>query len=233
MEPVFFIFHVERTGGTTLRQGLLRQYGAGGKVYQFYPRPEPFVLDGPSSVAQFFIGHSVFYGMHEIIQKPPHYMAFFRDPFERMQSLFNHARILAVRHNQPVPDFKTWFSNFSIATQIWALSKENPKVNVAKEIMDKMSFIGLYENFQSDLDQLFYPYRYIKTINSAVEECRWVNLKPVKFTDEEASEVRSVLVEDYELYKYALELRQKGRNKGFAFPSLKLNPYWYKPAKGS
>jgi hypothetical protein len=222
----YFIFHMERTGGTTFRHILFDHYGwHTGIVYPHYfewdgnPGLNPFILNKETSKATFIIGHAVHYGIHELITEPSQYVVFLREPFQRMQSLWNHNRILNVKEGKPPTEFRPWFNRYKLLTQVWSLCrKHTPSLDLAKNILSKTSFIGLQETFQSDVDQTLHPYHYEIFRNTTKKTSEEVGISPVKFSEEESLEVRSVLDDDYRLYKFGLELRRNGHNKDFHFP---------------
>lgn len=233
MDTVYYIFHLERTAGTSLRHILFEHYGWWTDlVYPYYydwqgiVRPTPFVMDEVVNRAKFFIGHSVYYGMHEVVNKPYHYIAILRDPVDRFESWFNHNRVHNARMGQPVVDFRTWFGWKKNETQMWGLLRKSPFEKVreynlddAKEVLDQCSFIGLQETFEEDVLQLVGK-EYHHRINTTEELMEAGKIEAVQFTPEEASEVREAMNGDYELYNYAVELRANGKNKGFHFPAV-------------
>jgi hypothetical protein len=225
-DPVYFIFHIERTGGTTLRHILRLHYGWNSPlIYPHYndypgiPELKPFVLNERTDQARYFIGHEIYYGIHEVIHKPHHYLTILRDPFERMLSLYNYCRFEFKLRNEPIVSFDAWFEQWKTADQVWALMRDRtPSLEGAMEILNNMSFIGLQNTLQSDIDQIFYPYYYQEILNTISAKSKRSNLDSVSFTDSEVSKIRSVLDRDYELYQYAIDLRAKGLNNGFKFP---------------
>ncbi len=228
-DPVYYFFHLERTGGTTVRHVLRIHYGWNSplvyphySIYEGVPELKPFVLNERTDKARYFIGHQIYYGIHEAIGKPYHYVVFLREPFTRMQSYFNYIRFSAKILGSPVLEFREWFDQYKVATQIWALTarSEMETLDDAKTILDKMSFIGLQETLQADIDQLVYPFNYVESLNTSSQRSEKAEIPPLIFTEEQEAEVRSVLDDDYKLYQYALELRSRGLNKGFKLPPI-------------
>ena len=182
------------------------------------PALHPLVETEEVAKAKVIIGHEVYYGMHEAIKEPCHYLVFLREPMERMQSLWNHIRVIEARAGKPVPDFDTWFSHYKEATQIWSLDKQVKTLERASEILSETSFIGFTETMREDVYQLLRFYPTTKLQNTTEVWTRKAGIAPVTFTPEQAAKVRGVLSEDYRLYKLAKGFRAKGHNKGFHLP---------------
>ena len=221
----YIFFHVERTAGTYLRQLLFEYYGWDtGIVYAHYnlwdgrPTLKPFVESEEIAKAQVIIGHEVYYGMHEVIKEPCYYVVFLREPMERMQSLWNHIRVIETRAGNAAPEFDVWFRHYQIATQVWSLDKEVSTLERAKEIVSNTSFIGLTETKREDVYQLLHIYPDTPPQNTTEVWTRKSGIPPVIFNSEQTARVMAVLDEDYKLYKLAKELRMNGHNKGFRLP---------------
>ena len=143
---------------------------------------------------------------------------FLREPMERMQSLWNHVRIIEARTGKTAPDFDTWFNCYKVATQVWSLDKSISTLERAREILSKTSFIGLTETMREDVFQLLNIYPDTRRQNTTEIWTRKTGVPPVTFDLEQKKRVLSVLGEDYELYKFSKELRKNGHNKGFHLP---------------
>jgi hypothetical protein len=223
---VFFIFHVERTGGTTLRHILRLHYGWNSPLmyphyneYDGVPLTYPFVRNERTDKARYFIGHEIYYGIHKAIGKPHHYLTILRDPFERMLSLFNYCRFYNAERNLPVETFEQWFEHWKNSDQVWALQRDRtPTLEGAKTILEDMSFIGLNSTLQEDIDQLFYPYYYQEALNTTKIGEHRSKLPALSFTDEQEKLVRKALERDYDMYNHAINLRKQGINDGFHLP---------------
>ena len=219
----YIVFHIERTGGTTLRHILFNHYGwHSGAVYPHYGVFEgktmpPFTLNEEVAKSKFIMGHLVRYGIHEMFDEPCYYILFLRDPYARMQSWYNHARVSDVKAGSSIRDFETWFDFFKTRPEFSSFVSP-PSLQAAKESLHQMSFIGFQESLSEDMHQLLPSYKYIDAIdkdNSTQKLIDSVGIEAVSFTEEQAERVREVLKEDYEFVNYARELRKNGLNKGF------------------
>jgi hypothetical protein len=164
----------------------------------------------------YFIGHMVYYGMHEVIEAPCKYIIFLRNPLEKFLSLFNHDRIIKKTEKNMNLNFETWIQEYKTKTIVGELLKDKlSKLIQAKFILKCSSFIGLQETFNSDVKKIFHADFTESRIN--INECKSqsIGLEMVSFTSEELKLVNEILIEDWELYNYAITLREHGHNLNF------------------
>lgn len=104
--PTLLFLHLPKSGGTTLRHVLERQFPP-DRSLAAYPTPEshadtrrgrrtiPPALRGltPEARSRFRLVSGHFsYGLHELFAGPCRYLTFLREPVERVVSLYYHAR---------------------------------------------------------------------------------------------------------------------------------------------
>jgi len=229
------IFHITKTAGTALRAILYKHcYGVNYRgdttldgntsliypYYNFYGErsgARPFKRNEETDKAKYFIGHLVYYGMDT--GRPSKYVVFLREPVQRFLSLYNHLRIEHKRYNLQIPSFEEWFNGQKCLTQVWELTGQsdttilNPSLDDAREILNKMSYIGLRETFEDDIHHLFKSNIFIKNINVNDDKAKDLGVDIIGFSDSELDMVNEAVSDDKKLYEYAIQLRKDGHNK--------------------
>ncbi len=97
--PKLIFLHVPKTGGTTLRKILEREYEP-EEIFEFYnfgveTRIAHYgrLLEPARAAVRVLSGH-LFYGVHEQVGEPPLYVTMLRDPVRRVMSLYRHRSTL-------------------------------------------------------------------------------------------------------------------------------------------
>jgi len=222
---VYIIFHIPKTAGTTLRTMLYQHYfktdfiTEQSIIYPYYPlyntipNSRPFIRSEKSDKAMYFFGHLVYYGMHELIEKPSHYIIFVRNPMVRYLSLYNHIRM---EQKLQKLSFEEWFKTYRTHTMVSSLvGREGGTIGQAKKILKYCSFIGSTETFDSDIKQLFSPTTKILRENSSDVKSKEFGIDLIEFPPDSIKEIEHILEPDIELYNYAMQLRENDHNKGF------------------
>lgn len=219
---IYILFHIPKTAGTSFRE-MIRP------IFQknFYPyysgwgeqQTQPLVLTENVSRAKYFMGHLVYYGMHEVIGNPCQYIIFLREPVKRFESYYNHIRIFHKNKDQPVPNLKEWLNVYKGETQIHCIVRGSKftcsSFEQAKHILHNCSFIGLQETFEEDVKQLFGSDTVANRNNITEDNANGCGLEKVTFSKDEQKQVEELLSEDIQLYDYAVQLRSNGCNKDF------------------
>jgi hypothetical protein len=226
-DEVYIFFHITKTAGTSLR-AMLYTYFLDGEyepnkrgIYVYSPKwdTRPLVLTEKNKDAKYFIGHLVYYGMHEVIGKPAKYIAFLRNPLERFVSLYNHVRINSQLKTLEFVDWFKLYKSFTMVNELVSCSNFSiPSLDQAKFILKNCSFIGLQDTFETDTKQLFNSYIDILYRNITEKNAKNAGVEVLKFTNDEIDIVKEVLAEDFQLYEYAIQLRKMGYNEGFSLP---------------
>lgn len=215
---IYLFYHISKTAGTSMRK-MLHQNFSDDLVYEYYhPQTRPFVESEKSQRAKYFIGHLVYYGMHEQIKTDNNsqYVLFLRDPFTRYESLYNYIRMTNMMDNHIELSFEEWFQSYQSDTMCSELTLGiSPFLENAIKILEKSSFIGLKETFSEDVSKIFWPGVGICRVNIIEHLSQASQMDPVRFTDSQRELIRGIIKDDIILYEYALKLRKSGHNNSF------------------
>lgn len=217
MRPAYIILHIHKTAGTSLRRMLKKMYPP--KV--LYDNYDGFLVspDEKTSVAKVFIGHNVWYGMHNAIKRDAQYITFLRSPYERLVSLYYQHWLMAIAAKKPPLRFDDFFGFLSTTSMVNTLTQcptyENQTLENAKSILAKYSFIGLTETFVDDVTQLL-PDRPIVSVNKNAKKAEDMGYMLPRITEEQRQRLLGIIGDDQKLYDYAVQLRNDGHNKTFS-----------------
>lgn len=173
-EDVLYIFlHIPKCAGTTLRYHVENNFPR-GECLPLYNSgtnqlTRPLVFDSITSFSQddrarirIVYGHEVYYGIHELFDKPARYFTFLRDPIAKTISFYNYRMQQAIRSNtlveKDMPTFEQWleaspgmhngmFGDF--VKYGFAETTETDEASMAA-IFDKFYFVGTTETFDED-----------------------------------------------------------------------------------
>ncbi|HEC84763.1 MAG: hypothetical protein DRR08_26700 [Candidatus Parabeggiatoa sp. nov. 2] len=93
VDKKLFFLHIPKTAGTSLRKLIKKEYPGKACLYLYYPAPfQPAVIKEIHAnlpAAKVLYGHFSF-GIHQLLGIQGHYVAFLRNPIERVISFYNH-----------------------------------------------------------------------------------------------------------------------------------------------
>lgn len=179
-------------------------------------------------------GHTVPYGIHELFEKQPRYIAFFRNPINRTVSLYNDLiRVyegdygqdkkidylkLTLLKNEKIPSFGIWLKEkynpqklkgfLTMSGYLKIHGYLSGKVSDDKELnkaLKRFYFVGITENYNKDS---LYLYNKLKFNKFFIDQ----NISRKVFKLDSNSAIEEILREnksDYKLYKKALLLNKK------------------------
>lgn len=162
-KPVLLFLHVHKTGGTTLRSIIDKQYLADQRLF-IYGKEES-MKNSTFSEKELRNIHCIYghfpYGIHRSIQQPFTYITMIRNPIARVISLYNHI----IYHkmdpiHQEVKNLslleyaaanKVEFNNSNLQTSLIS-GEQNPDLEKAKENIRKhFSVVGITERFDESI----------------------------------------------------------------------------------
>ena len=249
-KPVYILLHLYKTAGQTLRHNIMLNRGKrqalpmyvgpmGLDIYKaegssanpgwVQPCVSDYVVAQSTPQTDIIYGHMAYYGMHELLAAPvePRYIVFFRDPVQRLVSLYFYLKNNSRNrwHDEIAQsgwDLETWIERTaglwcrdgqlrqlligSDQSVLEAPTLTRAHLEEGKRRLDKFWFVGLTENFDADSYYLygqmgfrrFYP------------EAR-VNVTPRK--DPVPARVLERIAQhnplDSELYAYARQVRAR------------------------
>ena len=170
-------------------------------------------------------GHTVEFGIHKYFDKTPRYVTFFREPFDRMISLYNFLLTsydyyklgnspsincqTSLLENGEVPQFERWLKLKKDNIFNMPMHQMLTSLKYSPENMEKFYFIGITENYNNDALFLYHKLGIKKF-------CADHNISSKFFTPtkEERGKIKKTsseqLSDDYALYKRAIQ-----NNKNF------------------
>jgi len=207
LEDLLVFMHIPKTGGTTLREIIQRQYEPNkvwtfGTIYQFR---EELSEMSEKRIKQIrcLQGHACFGEVHQPFNRAYNYLTMLRDPIERMLSLYcrhGGAQGLSLKEFITKTDFE--FATKNTQTR-YASAEAPPNLEIAKENLEKhFAVVGITEMF-------------VESIFLMKKELGWVDIDYTKKNisqdrlslDEISQEVIEFIREnnelDNELYNYA------------------------------
>jgi hypothetical protein len=157
--------------------------------------------------------------MDRDIGRSAEYIIFLREPVMRFVSLYRHHVAMAINLSQSYPSFNEWSKHAVARTMveetICASNLSGSRIERAKFILDRCSFIGLQETFASDVAQLFPAYASIPMDNVSDKKFLRLGVPLPTLNQSEMHSVHEIVSEDKEFYIYAEQLRQQGHNNNF------------------
>ena len=184
-------------------------------------------------------GHDVFYGMHEVSRKDPFYFTVLRDPMQRYISHYRHfvdcacvrddvkndyfkKVILEDGHPISLAEFARRLTMTNVMTNYlaaanhpdrtskrWQVTDPDELLAMAKDCLRKMNWIGFVERFPEDLD-LISKLVQVKSGRATNQSISEVDGKITADVEEQIRHNNSL---DYELYRFAVQLREKSSEK--------------------
>lgn len=178
-----------------------------------------------------YVGGHIRHSIQQLLPKPPHYMAFLRDPVERVISHYDHARRVPespFHHANSLEEFvkmdtaksavsntQTVFLGIDRSTKnvpppklgsFKQLPVDDSVLEKAKARLDEFFFVGIVEHFQESLYLLAYmlgwrPFSSGKRRNISPNRLQRDDLSP-----ELLQHIRDINLYDIELYDYAKQL---------------------------
>lgn len=237
-DVIYIFLHMPKSAGTTFRyhiennfssKEILGLYHAEGHKLS---RDDVFARLSSLSAAQkqglrVVYGHEVYYGVHELLDRPSRYVTFLRDPIEKTISFYNYRMQQGIRKKQideaRLPSFEEWLHDspgmhdgmlgdlvkYGFAE---GYDVEEPSL---RALMDKFYFVGTTENFDDDALFLYHALGIRRFFRDQNKSQRY--LSPA-----DLERVRPLIAEktplDRRVYEHAVAWNRefKGRHKTFA-----------------
>jgi hypothetical protein len=220
----FLIFiHIPKSGGTTLRSIVDRQFSQGEVVlcYAEGEQYEQFLKQLPSMTSRnpkikCIYGH-LYFGMHNYVEKPSTYITMLRNPIEQVISNYYHIKMWShpLHHeaNQmSLDEFCEKYKKYNFQTRLLSGINDFPNLNIAKQNLKKyFSIVGVTEMF---CESAFLMKKELNWSNISYQKLNINRHRPIKENLPQnvvnLIEMKSQL--DIELYAYAKQLLEERIN---------------------
>ena len=173
-DPKIIFLHIPKTAGTSLRQIIEKQYPGKACLQLYHPTPyQPNVIkkiQAQLPSAQALFGH-VSFGIHDVLGIEGDYIAFLRNPIDRVLSLYNHnarqpnmPHYAAIQKGMPLLDWLQ--SEITVETnnhitriiacygQPGMLDDNSILEQAIKNIEQHFCFVGLMEKLADSVNRL-------------------------------------------------------------------------------
>jgi hypothetical protein len=171
MHPLYFVYHIPKTGGQTIRKHLQTHMEASGKLLFMgkgtRDRPltredietlSPSELDGISAVC----GHPLERSMSDLWRdRPLREVMFVRDPAERMVSHFNFHAAMRAKRNTPAQEFVEFFDShgpnpmLSFAAKRLGVARRRDHLSEVIEALSSFWMVGTTQSIDLLSPKLF------------------------------------------------------------------------------
>jgi hypothetical protein len=245
--PTVLFLHIPKTGGTTLRDLLHRQYAglADDQIYTVRTLKEsPRFLQLSEEARRslrLVLGHFSF-GLHRALQGPSTYVTFLRDPLRRVVSSYYFAKWdVGNEHHQLIHQTGIGPVDFLCSSEFSWLENSQVKLIAGVEDMTKPCNEQVYQKAIANLEQYFccvgllerfdesllclkdalglgYPFYRIQNVTP-----KQVQDRPLSEMDRE--EIRKILQYDYRLYRH---VEQRLNEKLAAARLFPLRLAWFR-----
>jgi len=173
-DPKIIFLHIPKTAGTSLRQIIEKEYPGKACIRLYHPTPyQPNVIkqiQAQLPTAQTLFGH-VSFGIHDVLGIEGDYIAFLRNPIDRVLSLYNHnARQPGMHHYTTIQkgmSLLDWLqSEITVETnnhitriiagygQPDMLDDNSILEQAIKNLEQNFCFVGLMEKFAESVNRL-------------------------------------------------------------------------------
>jgi hypothetical protein len=237
-DVIYIFLHMPKSAGTTFRHHIENNFSSEEILGLYHAdrhkltRDDVFAKVSAFSVAQkqklrVVYGHEVYYGVHELLDRPSRYVTFLRDPIEKTISFYNYRMQQGIRKKQideaHLPSFEEWLQGSpgmhdgmlgDLVKYGFADGYDVSEPSL-RAIVDKFYFIGTTESFDDDALFLYHEMGVRRFFRDQNKSQRY--LSPA-----DLERVRPLITEktplDRRVYEHAVAWNRefKSRHKAFA-----------------